>query len=130
MARIVFDLNELEDGLTAEVRQLLIEISNTLVNNLKRESPVGATGDLRRSWQIFTTADDEVVLGSRIGYAQYVNDGTEPHTPPFEPIQVWSRRVLGDEGLAGAVWQKIRQEGTDANPYLDRSFEAMLREFR
>jgi len=32
MARIVFDLNELEDGLTAEVRQLLIEISNTLVS--------------------------------------------------------------------------------------------------
>jgi len=130
MARIVFNLNELEGGLTAEVRQLLIEISNTLVNNLKTESPVGATGDLRRSWQIFTTQDDEVVLGSRIGYAQAVNDGTEPHEPNFADIQVWARRVIGDESAAGPVFRKIKREGTDANPYIDRAFEATLREFR
>jgi len=130
MARIVFDLNELEDGLTAEVRQLLIEISNTLVNNLKTESPAGATGDLRRSWQIFTTADDEVVLGSRIGYAQAVNDGTEPHLADFDQIQVWARRKLGSEAAAGPVWRHIAREGTEPNPYIDRAFEATLREFR
>lgn len=130
MARIVFDLDELETELSAEVRQLLVEIANSLVNNLKTESPRGATGDLARSWQIFTTADDEVVLGSRIGYAQTVNDGSEPHEPDFERLQVWARRKLNDESAAGPVFRKIKHEGTNANPYISRSFEATLREFR
>jgi hypothetical protein len=130
MARIVFNLDELEGELSAEVRQLLVEISNSLVNNLKRESPVGATGDLRRSWQLFRTSDDEVVLGSRINYAQAVNDGSEPHEPNFGDIQVWARRVIGDESAAGPVFRKIKREGTEPNPYIDRAFEATLREFR
>ena len=66
--------------------------------------PVGATGDLRRSIQIFRTGDGRVVLGTRLPYAEFVVTGTRPHTPPFEPIQVWSRRVLGNESAAGPVW--------------------------
>jgi hypothetical protein len=128
MARIVFDLNELEDGLTAEVRQLLIEIANTLVNNIKIEAPVDG-GRLRDSYQLFTKGESVVTLGSRLEYAQAVNDGTEPHIANFDAIQKWARRNINEEA-AGAVWRKIAREGTDANPYIDRAFEATLREFR
>ena len=127
--RVVFDLDELERELDAETADIVLELANDIVNEMKVEAPTGATGDLRRSIQLFQTSDNEVLLGTRLGYAAYVNDGTRPHTPPFEPIQVWARRVLGDESAAGGVWQKIREEGTDPNPYVDRAIDNSVRNF-
>jgi len=127
--RLVFDLDELEGELGDETARILEDVANTLVNELKREAPVGATADLQRSFQIFRRGDGEIVLGSRLGYAEFVQTGTPPHTPPFEPIAIWARRKLGDESAAGAVWQKIRQEGTNANPYVDRAMDNTLAKF-
>jgi len=127
--RVVFDLDELERELDAETRAIVLELATEIVNEMKVEAPVGATGDLRRSIQIFQRADDSVLLGTRLGYASYVNDGTEPHTPPFEPIQVWARRVLGDESAAGAVWNKIREEGTEGDHYVERAIDNAVRNF-
>lgn len=123
MTLIKLDLDELEKELGEEAQEFVKELANELINQLKLESPTGATSDLQRSWQIFRTGDGEVWLGSRLPYALFVHTGTRPHTPPFEPIQVWARRKLGDESAAGAVWQKIREKGTDPNPYIDRSME-------
>jgi hypothetical protein len=128
--RITFDLDELEAELTEETRAILVEVGNELVNNLKVEAPVGATGDLRRSFQIFRRGQNEVVLGSRLDYAKAVNDGRGPHTPDFEAIQVWARRKLGDESAAWPVFNKIRAEGTEPNPYIDRAVDATLDSFR
>ena len=47
----------------------------------------------------------------------------------IEAIQIWARRKLNDESAAWPVWQKIRQEGIDANPYVDKAFENTLRKF-
>ena len=127
--RVTIDVDAFEAETREEVDALLLEVANSLVNNLKREAPTGATGDLQRSIGIWRQESGRIVLGTRLPYAQFVNEGTRPHTPPFEPIQVWARRKLGDEDAAGAVWNKIRQEGTDANPFVDRAFEATLAEF-
>jgi len=127
--RLVLDLDELEAELGDETRRILLEIANELVNNLKIEAPTGATGDLQRSIQILRRDDGEIILGSRLDYAEFVQTGTGPHAPPFEPIQVWARRVLGDEGAAWPVWWKIKQEGTDANPYVDRAMANTLERF-
>jgi len=126
MPRIVLDLSETREELGQETADLLLELGNAIVNELKRNSPVGATGDLRRSWQIFSQGGDRIVLGSDIGYARYVDEGTPPHTPPFAPIEKWSRRVLGSEDAAWAVWNKIREEGTEAQPYIDESIQTAL----
>jgi hypothetical protein len=34
--------------------------------------------------------------------------------------------VLGSEDAAWAVWNKIREEGTEAQPYIDESIQAAL----
>jgi len=120
MVRIVLDLDELEQALGDKVTDFIVDLANAITNEMKAEAPVGATGDLRRSIQSFRTSDNRVVLGTRLGYAEYVATGTRPHTPPFEPIQTWARRVLGNEAAAGAVWHKIRTEGTDPNDYIGR----------
>lgn len=127
---IVVDVREFGEGLEQATDQLLLEIGNELVNQLKVESPVGATGDLQRSWQIFQVKPGVVVVGSNIGYALDVQTGTEPHTPDFDQIQAWARRKLGDESAAGPVYRKIQQEGTDANPYITRAIENTVERFR
>ena len=128
--RIVFDLDELDEELNAEVRRILLEIANEFVNQLKREAPVGATGDLQRSFQIFRQSSGEIVLGSRLGYAQAVQEGRGPHTPDFEQIRLWARRKLGDEDAAGAVFRSIQQNGTPPNDYLGRAMDNTLERFQ
>lgn len=127
--RVVFNLSELERELDAETRDIVLELSNQIVNEMKREAPVGATGDLRRTIQIFQRGDGEVLLGTRIGYAEDVVKGQPPHTPDFEAIQVWARRVLGDEDAAGAVFRKIQREGTDPNDFVGRAIDTAVRDF-
>lgn len=121
-----FDLRELEQDLGAEVNAFLQEFANELVNQLKQEAPVGATGDLRRSIQIFTTGDGAVYLGTRINYAMDVWKGTDPHIADFDGIKVWARRVLGSEAAAGPVWRHIAQEGTEANDFVGRSIDQAI----
>jgi len=128
--RITFDLSDVEAELSAETASILEDIANDLVNNLKIEAPVGATGDLRRSFQIFRRNPTTIVLGSRIDYAAAVNYGRGPHEPDFEAIQTWARRKLGDESAAGAVYNKIRAEGTKPNPYIDRAIDETLDGYR
>jgi len=127
--RVVFDLNELERELDKETREIVLELANQLVNELKVEAPMGATGDLRRSIQIFKRDDDSVLLGTRIGYADDVVSGTDPHLADFDAIQVWARRVLGDESAAGPVWRHIAQEGTEPNDFVSRAIDNAVRDF-
>lgn len=128
--RIVIDLDELEQELGDETREILLELSNSIINELKRNSPRGATGDLARSWTIFFRGESEVVLGSDIHYADDVDTGTGPHIADFDAIQKWARRKLGDESAAGPVWRKIAQEGTDPNPYIDESIDNAIQNLR
>jgi len=116
-----FNLRELNRELEGEIQSFLREFANELTNQLKAEAPVGATGDLRRSIQIFQTQPGVIWLGTRLEYAMHVWKGTPPHTPPFDPIEVWARRVIGDESAAGPVWQSIREEGTEPNDFVGRA---------
>jgi len=117
------DLRELERELGGEIQQFILDLANAIVNNMKDEAPVGATGDLRRSIQIFRTGDGVVYLGTRIHYATDVWKGTPPHTPDWEGIQVWSRRKLGDESLAGPVYRSIQESGTEGNDFVGRAID-------
>jgi len=124
---IKLDLEELERELGGEVQDFLLELSNEIVNLMQVEAPVGATGDLQRSIQIFRTDEGVIWLGTRIHYAEDVWQGTEPHiVEDFQGLQVWARRKLGDESLAYPVFQKIAREGTDANPFVERAIDQAI----
>jgi hypothetical protein len=118
------DLQQLERELGSEVQQFIEDFAVELSNELKDEAPVGATGDLQRSIQIFRTGDGVVWLGTRIHYAMDVWKGTPPHTPDFEGIQVWARRKPQiDESAAGPVFRKIQEEGTEGNDFVGRAID-------
>jgi len=123
---IRLDLDELERELGGEVQSFLLELANEIVNQMKQEAPVGATGDLQRSIQLFQSSEGSVWLGTRVGYAEDVWKGTDPHFADFDSIEVWARRKLGDESLAGPVWRSIAQEGTAPNDYVGRSVDEAI----
>lgn len=72
-------------------------------------------------------ADGSYVWGYSAEHARPMEFGTGPFTPPLEPLLRWGRRV-GVPG--GAVWQKIRREGIDAQPYIRPGISAMKAWFR
>ena len=78
------------------------------------------TGYLRASIAVDGDISNLTVkVGSALKYAAPVEFGSRPHTPPFEPIRRWGELK---KIPAGAVWQKIRMQGTDPHPYLWPAF--------
>lgn len=120
------DLDELERELGDAAGDVALEVANELVNQLQIEAPVGATGRLQQSFQIFRSDDNVVYLGTRVPYARGVWKGKPPHTPDFDAIEVWARRKLGDESAAGPVFRKIQAEGTEPNDFVQRSIDNTL----
>jgi len=120
------DLRELERELGDEVGAFVLELSNEIVNQMKQEAPVGATGDLQRSIQIFQRGDGVVWLGTRLHYAMDVWKGQPPHTPDFDSIEVWARRKLGDESAAGPVFRSIQKSGTEPNDFVGRAIDEAI----
>lgn len=126
MVMLRFDLDELEQELGDAAGEVMLEVANELVNQLKIEAPRGATGRLAESFQIFRTSDNVVWLGTRVPYAAGVWKGKPPHTPDFDAIEVWARRKLGDESAAGPVYRKIQREGTEPNDFVGRAVDTTL----
>jgi len=126
MVFVTFDLDRLEQELGEGAMQIAEEVAVTLANQLRVEAPVGATGRLQGSFQLFRTAGNTVYLGSRVPYAEGAWKGKPPHDPDFQAIQKWARRKLGDESAAGPVYTKIREEGTEENDYVGRAIDNTL----
>lgn len=120
------DLDELERELGGEVQGFIVDLANEIVNQMKQEAPMGATGDLQRSIQLFRTGDGVVYLGTRLHYAMDVWQGTEPHYADFDAIEVWARRKLNDESAAGPVWRSIAQHGTEENDFVGRAIDQAI----
>lgn len=118
-----FDLRELEDELGAATMEIAEEVAVELTNQLRIEAPVGATGRLQDSFQLFRTEDGVVWLGTRVPYAKGVWKGRPPHQADFDSLQVWARRVVGSEDAAGPIWRHIAREGTEPNDYVGRAVD-------
>lgn len=124
------DVSEIDESIQEEIKDYLIRVASDLVNNAKEEAPV-SSGRLRQSIQIQEQGENEILVGTNLEYAPYIEFGTEPHYPPIEPLKKWVRRKLNvEEDVAYAVQQKIGQEGTEPNPFMDRAIERTRDRFR
>jgi hypothetical protein len=83
-----------------------------------KRSPVGATGDFRRSWSMpVVLPDGRVEITNTAPHADIVEFGSRPHMPPVEPLVIWVKRVLGVKGaaaqrIAWAIAMHIKEHGT------------------
>jgi hypothetical protein len=94
----------------------------------------------------FRDGGNTLVFGYTAEYAEAMEEGTEPFTPPLEPLLRWGDRNFGTDRSAddvlqdldengwhpgifshpgAAVWSKIRAKGIEAQPYLEPAAERM-----
>lgn len=69
---------------------------------------------------------------SLMDYWVYLENGTGPHMPPIDAIRRWVEvkfNVPEIEGIAWAVANKIKKEGTDAHPFFEQSKSVALEQF-
>ena len=87
---------------------------------LQANTPIGATGELKASWDVLPPTKSAVGLSlesaivNEAENALFRGAGRGPgKSPPIEPIRRWAALRLGDPALAYAVARKIAREGTN-----------------
>ena len=110
--------------------RLLLDAADAGFQKSQEAVPVDQATLLQSGVPPTVTRDGSVVWGYNAKHALPVEEGSEPHWPPIDPLRGWARRVLGDESAAYAVQQKIAEEGTDAQPYARPGAEVMKAHLR
>ena len=90
-------------------------------------TPVGATGAARAGVHYEPPFLDPA--RSFVGYTApgstyigFANDGTRPHTPPWQPIYYWATRKGANPG---AVFRSIQKRGTRAQRFIEKTVDAV-----
>lgn len=96
--------------------------ANLVEQREHKEAPEGVTGKLNKSIKQFVT-EIAATIGPdhNLKYPIYVEKGTKPHMPPVSAIQAWADA----KGInAWALAKSISKKGTQANPFVERTFKA------
>ena len=111
--------------ITSILRKELDLIGKDLIKSIKKELVNQrhiATGKLANTTNHkvdVSQTEGNLLISTKSKYWSYVNDGTKPHTPPFEKIMEW----IDDKGIpysdelekkqiANAIMRRIAIEGT------------------
>lgn len=126
--------NEAPELVQRELTAATLEGEILLEREIKDDTPVGVTGQLRASITAFdpVVAGNNVigVVGTSLAHALPVELGTRPHFPPLKPLIDWVRAKLDVQqeqravGIALAIARKIAARGTLAVGMFHRNFNA------
>jgi len=105
-----------------KIDDFIREVSIELSNQLKLEAPTDR-GQLRQSINVINREKGSYTVAVKSRHAMPIQSGTEAFTPPMEPLAEWGRRKLGARSAGKAVWNKIRNEGIDENPFATRAIQ-------
>lgn len=114
-ARFNSTLKRLIDGAAVDVQR-----------ELRVRSPVGATGNLRRSIRYsFSTGLVEAVVEPEAPYAEAVEYGSRPHWTSAAPGSALARWAKMRGINPYAVQKSIARKGTRAHPFVGPTYRAM-----
>jgi len=65
------------------------------------------------------------VGGTSAAYGLAQEEGTEPFTPPLQPLLEWGERQLGSKDAGAAAWQTIREEGIEEKAFMKDSLDVV-----
>lgn len=130
--RIVFDdakvkamLNIAPERVQQTVHRLLEQVGILGQSEMRQQTGVGATGDLRRSEHYFFSGGAEVTVEPTVDYAQDVDKGTSPHwvsVATGTSLYKWAMQ----KGINPYDVQKsIAKKGTKAHPFLQPTFDIL-----
>lgn len=124
---------DIDDGAREAIRQLALLAEG----ETKKEAPEGAGQDVHMRDTVRTDFDRNglqarIFASKRVGpgilLAGLVTGAFDPSWDPDDPPPVpalmpWAAAKMGDPNAAGAVSQKLVQEGMSENPFVDRARE-------
>ncbi len=133
---LVEKFGESREELLVFLNNVLRKFGKELVPEVKKETPYGAKGKLRKTtvFQVIGKGDDmrmEIRQSSfskkGFPYGVAVRLGTKPHFPPSSELVPWVMAKLGvasqqAPGVAFLVARKISRVGTQPNPYHERAY--------
>lgn len=123
-----------------EVLRSITEIDLLVQGELVQAMPRGAGGLHGAGLAGSVFREEQVLADSVIGmvatpepYAEYVEVGTKPHTPPIQPLMDWVVAKLGlrdddAKGAAFAISKAIAKRGTRAQPVWQTTYQRLLPE--
>lgn len=119
-------LDALISGLENAPKRIADEGKRIMVS----ETPVGPTGNLRRSIEILEQDDFHCVIGTTIEYATHVENGHGPSVAKNVPYLVFKGYKPGDKSIhwgddSGVTYRIFSTKGAPANPFLERTAEAL-----
>lgn len=144
-ASVDLDVNVTADDVTGAYREAIKDVADLGFAVSQEKAPFDR-GDLKQSGFPPEFRGDDLFFGYTAPYAEAMEKGTGPFTPPLRPLLEWGDRTFStersaDEVLAdleengwhpgifshpgAAVWSKIRSEGIDPHPYLAPAAERM-----
>lgn len=94
----------------------------------KKNTPID-TGNLRNNVEN-KFGNLQGYLMFRAKYAAAVHEGTKPHWPPKNILEVWARRhgAKNPKSAAFLIGRKIARKGTSARPFLRNAVERLENE--
>jgi len=113
-------------------KQAVKEASTIVWGAAIKETPVGATGQLRKGIRRNLYPNKATILPS-VNYADPVHEGSKGHAIPVAAMQKGGSlyRWAKQRGLNPyAVAHKIKQRGTKANPFFTRAVDGTEDEVR
>jgi len=130
---VTIECQTLDEGL-AKVAQLLGSDILSFGNQNIVDGGHVDTGQLLHSGELIPTQNGCIIRWG-INYADYVEYGREPGSPPpYEPIYEWCRRKLGlsekeAKSVTWAIIKKIDKEGVEPVAYARNAIDAMVRKY-
>lgn len=142
---MAFDLNEIgnliADTLLDSLDLVLQDIADAIlmeaIKNLDSGRWDGAQGIgavdkgmLKRSGRVISNHLEKVVVFDA-PHAAWIELGTKPHTPPFEPIFEWVKRNVDGEPIsakkiANSIIYVISKKGTPPRPFLRNAIDTVM----
>ena len=121
------------------LKTALREEAELVMGEAKRLCPTGVSGALRDSGVVMPVQMTGAEISETMGfggpsapYAAAVHEGSRPHFPPSQALELWVRRVLGVSpkdapGVAFVIARAISKRGTpspghDHRKFLERPF--------
>lgn len=111
--RITGNLEQWARSLPIAIQKTLEDEVINLADELQRNSPEGATGDLKRGWDV-QSGKLSVTLRNRSKDAYFRVVGRKAGKfPPSKPIRAWVLSKGLPPGLTYVIQRKIAEQGTE-----------------
>lgn len=126
-------LSNMGIGMSSATERILNKIADETREKMRSEAPIGESGNLRENISIraiYVETNKRIIepMATNLGgqkYGQYVEAGTGPaagHAKYMPNVESIAKYFAVDKKLAWAMALRIKETGTKANDFVNRTF--------